>query len=46
MAYGILYDFLNGQTIEAYNYFGAHFVKQNIDEEIEVPLKKDPEEKN
>ncbi len=45
MAYGILYDFLNGQTIEAYNYFGAHFVKQDIDEEIEVPLKKDPEEK-
>ncbi len=27
MAYGLLYDFLMGQTIEAYKYFGAHFVK-------------------
>jgi 1,4-alpha-glucan branching enzyme len=26
MAYGLLYDFLMGQTIEAYQYFGAHFV--------------------
>lgn len=26
MAYGLLYDFLMGQTIEAYKYFGAHFV--------------------
>ena len=25
MAYGLLYDFLNGQCIEAHNYFGAHF---------------------
>ena len=25
MAFGILYDFLMGQTIEAYKYFGAHF---------------------
>ena len=42
MAYGILYDFLMGQTIEAYNYFGAHFTKQEIDDYILVPLKKDP----
>ena len=25
MAYGLLYDYLNGQCIEAHNYFGAHF---------------------
>ncbi|MFA7032499.1 MAG: 1,4-alpha-glucan branching protein GlgB [Bacilli bacterium] len=25
MAFGILYDFLMGQCIEAHNYFGAHF---------------------
>ncbi len=31
MAYGILYDFLMGQTIEAYKYFGAHFVEREID---------------
>lgn len=29
MAYGLLYDFLMGQTIEAYKYFGAHFVNWN-----------------
>lgn len=29
MAYGILNDYLNGQTIEAYKYFGAHFVNVN-----------------
>jgi 1,4-alpha-glucan branching enzyme len=27
MAYGLLYDFLYGQTIEAFNYFGAHFCR-------------------
>ncbi|HBS10201.1 MAG TPA: 1,4-alpha-glucan branching enzyme [Firmicutes bacterium] len=42
MAYGLLYDYLNGQCIEAYNYFGAHFVKKEIEEEILIPLKKDP----
>ncbi len=31
MAYGILYDFLMGQSIEAYNYFGAHFTTREID---------------
>ncbi len=29
MAYGLIYDYLMGQTIEAYTYFGAHFTKQN-----------------
>ena len=29
MAYGLTYDFLMGQCIEAHNYFGAHFVKQD-----------------
>lgn len=28
MAFGILYDYLVGQTIDAYTYFGAHFEKQ------------------
>ena len=27
MAYGLLYDFLYGQTTKAYEYFGCHFVK-------------------
>ncbi|MCR5491457.1 MAG: 1,4-alpha-glucan branching protein GlgB [Bacilli bacterium] len=27
MAFGILYDYLMGQTIEAYRYFGAHFTE-------------------
>ena len=31
MAFGILYDFLMGQTIEAYKYFGAHFEKRIIE---------------
>ena len=25
MAFGLLYDYLMGQTIDAYTYFGAHF---------------------
>ena len=29
MAFGILYDYLMGQTIDAYLYFGAHFIEQN-----------------
>lgn len=29
MAFGLLYDFLMGQTTKAYEYFGAHFTKQN-----------------
>jgi len=32
MAYGLLYDYLNGCTIDAYTYFGAHFEKRdNVD---------------
>ena len=27
MAFGLLYDFLMGQCIEAHNYFGAHFIE-------------------
>ena len=29
MAYGLVYDYLNGQCIEAHNYFGAHFGEEN-----------------
>ena len=29
MAFGLLYDFLMGQSINAYEYFGAHFTKFN-----------------
>ena len=29
MAFGIIYDFLMGQSIEAYKYFGAHFEERN-----------------
>ena len=29
MAYGLTYDFLMGQCLDAHNYFGAHFVNQN-----------------
>lgn len=32
MAYGLLYDFLMGQTIEAHHYFGAHFVTVDVPE--------------
>ena len=28
MAYGILYDYLMGQSINAYEYFGAHFIEE------------------
>ena len=38
----IIYDYLVGQTIEAFNYFGAHFTKKEVIEMVEVPLKKDP----
>jgi len=42
MAQEFLNDYLNGQNIEAYNYFGAHFVKQNVEVIVDIPLKKDP----
>ena len=28
MAYGLLLDFLYGQTIDSYKFFGAHFEKK------------------
>ena len=31
MAFGLLYDYLMGQCIDAYQYFGAHFTEQKID---------------
>ena len=31
MAFGLLYDYLMGQSIDAYQYFGAHFTEQKID---------------
>ena len=34
MAYGILYDFLMGQSIEAYSYFGAHFTYIEVEKEV------------
>ena len=40
MAYGLLYDYLTGQCIEGYKYFGAHFIKKEVEVEIDVPLKK------
>ena len=42
MAYGLLYDYLTGQCIEGYKYFSAHFIKKEVEVEIDVPLKKDP----
>lgn len=37
MAYGILYDYLMGQTIEGYKYFGAHFISS--EEKVEEKVK-------
>ena len=34
MAYGLLFDFLNGQTTKAYEYFGAHFEDRTIDGKV------------
>ena len=42
MAYGLLFDYLTGQCIEAYKYFGAHFETREVKEIINIPLKKDP----
>lgn len=39
MAYGLLYDFLMGQTIDAYHYFGAHFEERQFQEVHVVPAK-------
>ncbi len=38
MAFGLLYDFLMGQTTRAYEYFGAHFGTKDFEvEELEKP---------
>lgn len=42
MAFGILYDYLMGQSIDAFKYFGAHFETRVIEEIVVKPLKKDP----
>ena len=34
MAYGLLYDFLMGQTIDAYKYFGAHFFEEEGERKV------------
>ena len=41
MAFGILYDFLMGQTIEAHNYFGAHFVDGGVVFRLYAPCAND-----
>jgi len=41
MAYGILYDFLMGQTIEAYKYFGAHFDDSGVTFRLYAPCADD-----
>ena len=40
MAYGILYDYLMGQSIDAFKYFGAHFGYIDIERDQVVPPKK------
>jgi 1,4-alpha-glucan branching enzyme len=42
MSNNFIEEFLCGQTIEAYSYFGAHFISKEIDEVVDLPLKKDP----
>ena len=37
MAYGLLYDFLLGKTPFAYQYFGAHFVSNYLDDSSNKP---------
>ena len=39
MAYGILYDYLMGQSIDAFKYFGAHFGTCELPKEVYVPSK-------
>ena len=34
MAYGVVYDYLMGQSTKAYEYFGAHFVKEGDKEGV------------
>ena len=39
MAYGILFDYLMGQSIDAFHYFGAHFGYIEVEKEELVPAK-------
>ena len=39
MAYGILLDYLMGQTIDAFAYFGAHFGTKDNRISVEIPPK-------
>jgi 1,4-alpha-glucan branching enzyme len=39
MAYGILYDYLMGQSIRAFDYFGAHFGVRETETVVETTLK-------
>ena len=41
MAFGLLYDYLMGQCIEAYNYFGAHFEKDGVVFRLYAPCASD-----
>ena len=41
MAFGLLYDFLMGQTIEAHNYFGAHFNDEGVTFRLYAPCADD-----
>ena len=39
MAYGIVYDYLMGQSIDAFTYFGAHFGFVEVEKEVVQPGK-------
>ncbi len=39
MAYGILLDYLMGQSIDAFSYFGAHFGKMDARKKVIIPPK-------
>ena len=41
MAFGLLYDYLLGQCIEAYNYFGAHFENGGVTFRLYAPCASD-----
>ncbi|MCH3976186.1 MAG: 1,4-alpha-glucan branching protein GlgB [Bacilli bacterium] len=37
MAYGMLYDYLTGQSIDGFRYFGAHFIEDVVEEIDTLP---------
>ena len=39
MAYGVLYDYLMGQSIDGFRYFGAHFGKCDMRRKVSIPPK-------